>query len=258
MSTQFSSHQEHYPARGFAPAVADFRKAATAVVWQGLIAGVMNTIAVQGDDGTVILNQATALNTDQIIINAAEVYVNALGGGSVFVDESVYTMGVNVAHLANVYLYGSGPATILTILAATDDCIEVNGVTNWKIALMTLRTTGVGANDVITLINADDGEIFGVVIDDSGQDGIIIDADSTDVDIHDNKISNCTRYGINNSGDDNHIKGNRIDTTGNDGIWLQAGGTYCIVIENRVSGWVGEGIDSDEPTNQVDHNITAV
>ena len=257
MSRQYSGKHEFYPSRSGGELGGD-RKAATALVFQHVVAGVLSTVAVQGDTGVIIAIQATALNTDQIIINLAIAYVNGLGGGSVFVDESLYTLGANVAVLGSIYLYGSGAGTILTILAATDDCIEVNGVTDWKIALMTIRTTGAGANDAISLVNADDGEIFSVVIDDSGQDGIIIDGNTVDVNIHDNKISNCTRYGINNAGDDNQIVDNRIDATGDDGMWLQAGGTYNIVTTNRVSGWVGEGIDADEPTNQVDHNITAV
>ena len=255
MSTQFSSHQEHYPSRGgAAPPVGGFRKAATAVVFQGLIAGVANTIAVQGDDGTIIANQAVALNTDQIIINAAIVYVNGLGGGSVFVEESLYTLGANVLILATVYLYGSGAATILTILAATDDCVEVNTVTDWKIAFMTLRTTGVGASDAIMLTNADDGEIFGVHIDDSGQDGISLFAASDNNNIHDNKITGCARFGINNRSDDNHFVDNRIDNTGDDGMFLQAGGTNNLVTQNRISNWTNEAIDNNDPSNTVAHN----
>ena len=235
-----------------------WKKAATAIVYQESWGGVTNTIAISGYDSSIIAYQVTSLNTDEVIINAAIVWVNALGGGSVYIEESTYTFGANVALLASVYLYGSGSGSILTIPAATDDCVEISGVTGWKIALLTLRTTGVGANDALSLVDADDGEIFSLVIDDSGQDGIIIDGDSSSVNIHDNNISGCTRYGINNSGDNNQIQGNRIDTTGDDGIWLQAGGTYCVIVENRISGWTGEGIDNDESTNQVAHNITAV
>jgi len=235
-----------------------WKKAATAQVYQTDIGGVGWTIACNEFGVIIGVPQLSGLNTDQIVINAAIVYANSVGGGSVFVDVGGYNLGANVVLLSYVYLYGSGAGTVLTIPAATDDCIEVNGVIDWKIAFMTLRTSGAGANDVISLVNADNGEIFSVIIDDSGQDGIIIDADSSDVAIHDNKISNCIRYGINNLGDDMQIMGNRIDTTGNDGIWLQAGGTYCVVTENRVSGWVGEGIDSDEPTNNLGHNITNV
>ena len=250
---QFSSHQEHYPSRGGGTLGAD-RKAATALVFQDVVAGVASTVAIQGDDGSIIASQAFALNTDQIIINAAIVYVNGLGGGSVFVDEGTYTLGANVAVLALVYLYGSGCATILTIPAATDDCIEVNGVTDWKIAFMTLLGTGAGANDVIMLTNADDGEIFSVHITDSGQDGISLFAASDHVNIHDNNIMGCARYGINNRSDDNHFIGNRIDTTGDDGIFLQAGGTNCICALNRISGWTGEAIDNNEPSSEVAHN----
>ena len=245
-------------ATGAAVMVGDHVKAATAIVFQAIVSGVASTVAIQGIDSTVIASQATALNTDQIIINAAIVYVNGLGGGSVYIDEGLYTQGANVAVLTSVFLYGSGAATILTIPAATDDCLEISGVTGWKLAFMTLRTTGAGANDALTLVNADDGEIFGLVIDDSGQDGIIIDGDCSNVKIHDNDISVCTRYGVNNSGDDVQIRGNRIATTGNDGVWIQAAAANSIVALNRISGWTGEAIDDDSATTEVAHNIVVV
>jgi len=257
MSRHYSGEQEFYPSRSGGTLGGD-RKAATALVFQQVMAGVASTVAVQGDTGAVIAIQATALAADEVIINAAIVYVNGLGGGSVFVDEGTYTQAAAVTLLALVYLYGSGCATILTIPAATATCIDVNGITDWKIAFFTLRTTGVGANDVITLTNADDGSIFSNHIDDSGQDGISLFAASDNIDVHDNKIYGCARFGINNRSDDNHFTANRIDGTGSDGMFLQAGGTYNVVTENRISGWVGEGIDNDEPTNQVAHNVTAV
>ena len=112
----------------------------------------------------------------------------------------------------------------------------------------------VGANDAIYLTAADDGSIYSVNIDDSGQDGVALFGASDNVTIHDTKISGCTRFGINNRGDNNHFIGNRIDTTGSDGIFLQAGGTNCICALNRISGWTGEAIDNDEPSSEVAHN----
>lgn len=182
---------------------------------------------------------------DEVQINAAITYVNALGGGTVYIEQGTYTLAANVSLLASVFLYGSGAATILTTPAATDDCLEISGVTGWKIAFMTLRTTGAGANDAISLVNADDGEIFSVIIDDSGQDGIIIDDDCSNVKIHDNEISTCTRYGINNSGDNVQIRGNRVDATGNDNIWIQDTADATIVRNNRLSNWTGEALDDD-------------
>ena len=256
---QFSSHQEFYPARGGGTLGAD-RKAATALVFQDVVAGVASTVAIQGDDGSIIAIQATALNTDQVIINAAIVYVNGLGGGSVFVDEGTYNLGANVALLTSVYLYGSGVATILTILAATDVCIDVNAVINVRIAHLSVATTGVGANDALQVRGASIAiEIENVYCLASGQDALSIAAASSEVYVHGCLlVGEITRYGINNAGDNVRITENRIDDTGNDGIWLQAGGTYCIVTDNRISDWTGEAIDSDEPTNQVAHNVTAV
>lgn len=102
------------------------RTAATAIVFQGLIAGVLNTVAVQGDDGAVIANQATALNTDNIIFNAATIYVAALGGGEIYVEEA----GYNLAATWNVSVYiavrGAGWATILNYDAG-GNCITFTG-----------------------------------------------------------------------------------------------------------------------------------
>ncbi|GAH17709.1 unnamed protein product, partial [marine sediment metagenome] len=74
---QFSGKQEFYPSRTGGTLGGD-RKAATALVYQDVVGGVASTVAIQGDDGTLIAIQATALNADQIIVNVAIVYVNAL------------------------------------------------------------------------------------------------------------------------------------------------------------------------------------
>jgi len=230
--------------------------------WDALVRTVLNyggATAIVGTNANLVGRENYFRCTgvaDEVQINLAIVYVNALGGGSVCIQQGNYTLAANIVLLANVFLFGAGVDTVLTIPAATDDCIEVNAVTGWKIAFMTLRTTGAGANDAVSLVNADDGEIFSVVIDDSGQDGIAIDAATADVNIHDNKISNCTRYGINNIGDDIQIMGNRIDTTGNDGIWIQAAAANTIVSLNRISNWTGEAIDDDSGTTEVAHNIS--
>ena len=236
-----------------------WKKAATAQVYQTVIGGVGWTIACN-EFGVLILNQLTALGTDQIIINAAIVYANGLGGGSVFVDEGTYNLGANVALLTSVYLYGSGVATILTILAATDVCIDVNAVINVRIAHLSVATTGVGANDALQVRGASIAiEIENVYCLASGQDALSIAAASSEVYVHGCfLVGEITRYGINNAGDNVRITENRIDDTGDDGIWLQAGGTYCIVTGNRISDWTGEAIDWDEQTCQVAHNITAV
>ena len=253
MSRQFSGDQEFYPSRTGGTIGGD-RKAATALVYQDVVAGVASTVAIQGNDGSLIAIQASALNTDQVIINAACVYVNGLGGGSVFIEEGTYTLGASVDLQNYVYLYGAGLGVILTIPAATDDCVDTNGAIGFKLAFMRIRTTGVGANDGILVNGGGGGEIFGVFVDVSGQDGISISATAADMKIHDNFIGTITRYGINNQGDDCQIQDNRINGTGNDGIWLQAAGTNNIVTGNRIDGWTGEAIDNDAPSNEVAHN----
>ncbi|KKK58013.1 hypothetical protein LCGC14_3048700, partial [marine sediment metagenome] len=50
----------------------------------------------------LLRNKNRILNKDQIIINAAIVYVNGLGGGSVYIDEGLYTQGANVAVVTSV------------------------------------------------------------------------------------------------------------------------------------------------------------
>ena len=73
-SRQFSSHQEFYPARGGGTLGAD-RKAATALVFQDVVAGVASTVAIQGDDGSIIAIQATALVADDVIINLSLIHI---------------------------------------------------------------------------------------------------------------------------------------------------------------------------------------
>lgn len=224
------------------------------------MAGVASTVAIQGDDGSLIDIRPTADNADERIINAAITYVTTapFNGGSVFIDEGTYTLAASVDLLDAIYLYGAGLATILTIPAGTDDCIDTNTAEGFKLAFMTVQTTGIGANDAILVNGSTIGEIFSVYISASGQDGISIDNNSYSINIHDNVITQILRYGINHLGFNCHIQDNRINTTEDDGIWLQLGGTYCVVNGNRIDDWTNEAIDWDDSTCQVSHNITAV
>jgi len=257
LSRQYSGKHEFYPSRSGGTIGAD-RKAATAIVYQAIVAGVASTVAIQGDTGVLIAIQATALNTDQIIINAAIAYVFGLGGGSVFIDEGTYTLGASVDLQNWIYFYGAGLGVILTIPAATDDCIDTNAASGFKIGFMRIRTTGAGANDGIIVNGGQGGEIFSVFVDISGQDGISISATSADMNIHNNFIGGITRYGINNQEDNCQIQDNRISGTGDDGIWLQAAGTDNIVTGNRIDTWTNEAIDNDALSNEVAHNQLVV
>ncbi len=189
------------------------RKAATAIVFQGLIAGVLNTIAVQGDDGTIIGNQATALNTDNIIFNVASVYVNALGGGEIYVEEA----GYNLAATWNVSVYisvrGAGWAAILNYDAG-GNCITFTGdnakVRDLKIVITAgagaggTRPNGIYANARTNL------EISGVwcygdvTVADDGADarqcGIVFLAVQSSL-VTGNKLENCDRHGMYIEGD---------------------------------------------------------
>ncbi len=103
-----------------------WKKAATAIVYQETIGGVAYTIAVSGYTSQVIANQAAALGTDQIILNAATVYVAALGGGEIYVEGA----GYNLAATWNVAVYisvrGAGWAAILNYNAG-GNCITFTG-----------------------------------------------------------------------------------------------------------------------------------
>jgi len=193
---------------------------------------------------------------DEVQINAAIVEANRRGGGSIQVLEGTFTLTASVDLLSNVSLLGCGDGTILTIPAGTDHCVEVNTRTNWKIGFLLARTTGAGAGNAVHLIEGTKGSIFELTIDDCGNDGIYIDANSIDVRIYSCLIHYAIAgYGINLLGDDNQIFGNRIGDTGNDGMWIQANAKNNIIAHNRISSWTGEAIDVDDLDNEIVHNV---
>ena len=256
---QFSSHQEFYPARGGGALGAD-RKAATALVFQDVVAGVASTVAIQGDDGSIIAIQATALNTDQVIINATAVYVNGLGGGSIFIEQGNYLLTASVTPLTNVFIYGAGPDTVLNgqNLAHAIDINAQNYIMIWNLSVQT--TTGGGG--LVNAVNIQGGCTFikldTVLIAQSDQDGVAITNADSEVWIIDTAIQNVDRFGINNDGDTCRFFNNEITgAIGNDGIFLDANSDGNYVINNHVHAWTGEPID-DDGDNTVRGNICCV
>lgn len=237
-----------------------FKKAATAIVYQELVAGVLNTIAIQGNNGLVIAFQATALGTNQIIVNAAIVYVNALGGGSVYVEQGDYPLTASVALLQLVYLYGAGPDTVLDGGAAAH-ALDINGVTNAEVARISFSTTQ-GGGTAFNPINIHGGSSYirfeNIHIFSSDNDGIAITNADSEIWVLDSVIVNCDNYGLNCDGDDCVFR--EVDYSGvigNDAIFLGANSDDCYVISNHIHAWTGEPID-DDGDNIVKRNLCVV
>ncbi len=230
------------------------RKAATAIVFQGLIAGVLNTVAVQGDDGTIIGNQATALNTDNIIFNVASVYVNALGGGEIYVEGA----GYNLAATWNVSVYiavrGAGWTAILNYDAG-GNCITFTGdnakVRDLKIAI----TAGAGGGGTRpncrladTRTNIEVSGVCGV-----GDKTVVSDNDNlrqnfihfdtvTEGKILNNKCENNWRHGAYmDASTENIVTDNTIETS-LDGLYYHNGSDFNIIGNNTCIDNAGVGI----------------
>ena len=230
MARQFSSHQEHYPSRS-GGALGGDRKAATALVFQAVVAGVASTVAVQGDDGTVIAIQATALLTDNLIFNATTVFVAALGGGKIYVEEADYTLAATWNVAVDIFVQGAGWNAILNYDAA-GNCITVTG-DNVKIRDLKIEiVAGAGAagtrpNCIFatarTNVEITNMWLFGETVsppDGSNvrQSGIVFGINMTFSKIAFNTIENFERNGIvfaGTLGDENtfiEIEGNNLNT----------------------------------------------
>lgn len=269
MSRQFSSHQEHYPSRGGGTLGAD-RKAATALVYQDVVAGVASTVAIQGDDGSVIAIQASALNTDNVIFNAATVYVAALGGGMIYVEESDYNLAATWNVSVDIFVQGAGWDAILNYNAG-GNCITATGdnvkIRDLKIIIVAgaggagTRPNGIFAD---TRINV---EIFGVwvigdttVADDGSnirQCGIVFDT-VTESKISSNRFEDNERHGLslNDASNDNVISLNNIQGNTSQGCRFSESDNN--VFSNNVStGNLGSGLTFDSSDeNIISNNIS--
>ncbi len=192
----------------------------------------------------LILQQASALNTDQIIINVAIVYVNGLGGGSLFIEESTYTLGANVLLLATVDMYGSGAATIIdasAIAHALDNqAIRVNGsncqVRNLRVFGGLAATAGPD-NGILVVAGADHVIIERIIIEDFYSYGITLSGDYGVV--NDNEVYRCGDDNIATSGSYGRITNNYCEDSGginaiSSGIEVEAGASYVVVANNVI------------------------
>lgn len=261
-STQFSSHQEHYPSRS-GGALGGDRKAATALVFQDVVGGVASTVAVQGDDGTVIAIQASALLTDNVVFNATTVFVAALGGGKIYVEEADYTLAATWNVSVDIFVQGAGWDAILNYDAG-GNCITVTG-NNVKLRDIKIEITA-GAGGVGTRPNgvlADTRtniELFGVwvigdtsVADDGSavrQCGVVLDT------VTESKIIGCRledndRHSISLEGsDDTALLGNTCQGNTREGIFLNES-DFNAVSDNHCLDNVRHGIflgSSDDNT----------
>ncbi len=252
-------------ATGAGVVVGGLVKAATAIVFQALVAGIASTVAIRGIDSTVIAVQATALNTDNIIFNAATVYVAALGGGEIYVEEA----GYNLAATWNVSVYisvrGAGWNTILNYNAG-GNCITFTG-DNAKVRdLKIVITAGAGGGGTrpnsIFADTRTNIEVKGVwVVGDKTQadDGsdirqcaVVFDT-VNDSRILNNRFQGNDRHGVSlEASPDNAITGNTIHDNTQTGIFLNDS------LHNSITGNIANhnGTRGIHLTGSTDNTIT--
>jgi len=106
-----------------------WKRAATAISYQVAIAGVQYTVSITSF-GALINATASALNTDDIPLNAALVYITALGGGELYADEGDYNLADPVDYPGdNLIITGSGRNTLFdgVGLADNEHAIQITG-----------------------------------------------------------------------------------------------------------------------------------
>ncbi len=125
-----------------------WKRAATAIVYQQTIGGVSYTVAIDASTSAVIAIQAMALNTDQIIINATVVYVNALGGGEIYIEQGTYNLGAQVVTTTGITIKGAGIDVTTLILQAGvfQNVIEAVGTDGVHLTNIVIRDLTVNPN----------------------------------------------------------------------------------------------------------------
>ncbi len=134
-----------------APAdIGTFQFAATAMVFKFTFSGTEYTVAMAAGVGgwTLIANQSSVLNTDQIVINAAIVYVSALGGGEVYLSRGTYNLGAQVVTTTGITIKGAGIDVTSLILQAGvfQNVIEAVGTAGVHLTDIVIRDLTVNPN----------------------------------------------------------------------------------------------------------------
>jgi len=196
---------------------------------------------------------------DEVEINAAIAYVNAAGGGTVFLSEGTFTLAASIALLTGVILVGAGYNTVLNgagfslVLANTQDSVGVR----------LLRTTGnVGAWFAgIEYNSVADSFIDTVWLENTGDYGVWVHNGSAGV-----NVRNSYADGPNNGFAGGSLAGGCLDSQfmGNTviataslyGMYFGFGSSRCAIAGNIVIGglWGGIVIDGGDH-NSIVRNI---
>ena len=121
-----------------------WKSAATAIVYKETVGGVEYILAVDGTTHAII-SGPTVVGTDDVAINATVVYVNALGGGSIYIEESSYTLTATITMYSDILIYGSGESTILTA-SGNFHLMTLTNLSNVSIKDFTFAGTSEGNN----------------------------------------------------------------------------------------------------------------
>ena len=110
--------------------IGTFQFTATAMVFQFTFSGITYTVAMAaGVGGWTLIAQSTA-GADEVEINAAIVYANALGGGLVHIKQGTYNFDDQILPLDDIILEGSGVGTVLNETTFTLNRILVHTKSN--------------------------------------------------------------------------------------------------------------------------------
>lgn len=241
-----------------------WKSAATAIVYQETIGGIAYVVAVDGTTHAQI-SGPSVLGTEDVTINATLVYVNALGGGLIYIEQGDYTLTATLTMYASIQIVGAGYDTHLTG-AGNFNLITVSSVDN--IALTNFRLSGTSTGNTVSPIFIEDGSddfrVDGIWITDSDLHGIHVTGTGISAGwIIDCNITGPDLEGIfviaeqpGNNMDDFHIVDNYIADCGQNGLQIQYT-RYSEVANNIITGCTSNGIylTSDTTIITVSDNI---
>ena len=198
---------------------------------------------------------------DDVQINAALAYVNAFGGGAVYLESGTFVLADSIVIPGNsLKIIGCGAGTEIDgdALVATEHAIIVSGVFHCHLEGFSIHTNGGGGLVTHCIFIEDGADSFHIVhvsITDSDDNGIHIEGTTIeDGHIHFCRINGVDGHGIyvNMDGGENitrlHVDDTTIIDVGNAGVFIDASGgnNTCQIEGNIIGNPAGIGIFLDD------------
>jgi len=231
--------------------------------WDAFVTAMLNyggATAIVGTNANLVGRENYFLAdgvADEVTINFAIAYVNALGGGSILIQQGTYTLAAPIVPTTGLLIFGEGVDTVLDGGLITH-VFDINGITDTHIGHLSCQTTA-GGGSLFNPFNIRGGSsnihIWHVSFLGSDNDGIAITIADSVIHITDVHFEAIDNYPINCDGNDCNIRDNIfLGAIGNDGIFLDVNSDGNMVINNTIQSWTGEPID-DDGDNTVDGNL---